>query len=210
MLTESNDDHCPRGFTGVHSAPRADTRAGGRWVSIWSRLPILRTIPVVDDNRSVAALIDTPLGRTVVFGTVVPWHSDRGEPPSDPPARNWQEQYRVTPLLGQAWRHLREAFPDDRLCVAGDLNMNLGGPHVYGTAQGRRLFTEAMARAGLACLTHFDRIPAGMLEHGMIDHVLFNAASAEGSRVVSAWEGRAAGGTILSDHSGVVVAIQPS
>ena len=120
VLTETNDEHGPRGFTGVHSAPRAATRAGGRWVSIWSRLPILRTIPVVDDNRSVAALIDTPLGRTVVFGTVVPWHSDRGDPPSDPPARNWQEQYRVTPLLGQAWRHLREAFPDDRLCVAGD------------------------------------------------------------------------------------------
>eukprot|EP01035_Chromulina_nebulosa_P035489 gene35489-47716_t len=53
------------------------------------------------------------------------------EPPSDPPPRNWQEQARVTPLQGAAWRELRHAFPEARLCVAGDLNMNLGGPQIF-------------------------------------------------------------------------------
>jgi len=36
------------------------------------------------------------------------------------------------------WRRLREQFPDLPIVVAGDLNMNLGGQHYYGTARGRR------------------------------------------------------------------------
>ncbi len=208
VLTETNDDHAPEGFRGAHSAPRDGSRPGGRWVSIWSRLPILEVIPVADANRTVAALIDTPLGRTVVFGTVLPWHSDRGEPPSDPPPRNWQEQDRVTPLQGAASRDLRHAFPDARLCVAGDLNMNLGGPHLYGTARGRGLLTRAMEEADLACLTSFDRVPAGALKQGLIDHILFDAAYAERAEVVATWEGRTADGARLSDHSGAVVALR--
>lgn len=207
VLTETNDDHALEGYVGVHSAPRRESRPGGRWVSIWSRLPVLRTVAVADADRTAAALIETALGPVAVFGAVLPWHSDRGETPSDPPPRNWQEQNRVTPLQGEAWRALRAAFPQARLCVAGDLNMNLGGPHLYGTAHGRGLLAQAMAGAGLACLTAFDRVPAGLLRQGLIDHVLFDAADAEGARVVAAWEGRAADGAVLSDHSGVVVGI---
>jgi hypothetical protein len=202
VLTETNDDHAPAGFQGVHSAPCRNSRLGGRWTSIWSRLPILRSIQVADVERTTAALIDTGLGLVVVFGTVLPWHSDIGEHARDPPPRNWHEQYRVTPLHAEEGQDLRGAFPAALLCVAGDLNMNLGGPHLYGTAHGRALLAEAMTASGLDCLTRFDRVSAGTLEHALIDHVLFDAAYAEASRVAATWEGRANDGAILSDHAG--------
>jgi hypothetical protein len=165
----------------------------------------MQAVQTADRNRSTAALVSTAIGQVLVFGTVLPWHADVGEPPRDPLPRAWQEHYRVLKEQAREWAQLRESYPDAMLCVAGDLNMSLGGPRFYGTRQGRELLQRAMAGAGLDCATSFDRIPAGLLQHPCIDHVLLPAEFAGASRVVCAWEGQVAGGLKLSDHSGLAV-----
>lgn len=207
ILTETNDHHAPDGFVGVHSEPRADSPAGGRWASIWSRHRVVRQLDVEDPNRTCAALIETPQGALVVFGTVIPWEHDRGEPPRDPTPRNWREQYRVIPLQGAEWASLRAAHPSAKLCIAGDLNISLGGGRYYGTKVGRDLLAQAMAKAGLACLTRYESLPPGALAYPMIDHVLIDTGCAGRSRVAAAWEGRTADGAKLSDHSGALVEV---
>lgn len=210
ILTETHDEldlsatHVP-----VHSTQRPTGRAGGRWVSIWSRFSILRVVDVRDIRRTVAAILEAPSGPLLVYGTVMPWADDRGDTPSDLPVRNWSEHHRVVVQQGEEWAALRLAYPDVDLCVAGDLNMNLGGKHYYGTAKGRGFLREAMARSGLFCATETDRVPPGALAHPPIDHVLLPAGWAARTAVAAAWEGRSAD-MRLSDHSGLVVETQAS
>jgi len=162
-------------------------------------------VPVEDSNRTVAAILSTPGRPLLVYGTVLPWHTDKG---SAEKARNWEEQYRVIPMQGREWASLREQYPDVDLCVAGDLNMNLGGPRYYGTREGREMLRAALDAAGLVCVTETERVPAGKLHQGPIDHLCVSAPLARRSKVHDAWEGVDAEGVHLSDHSGVVVEIE--
>lgn len=205
VLTETNDRVAPEGFIPVHTAPRPNAAEGGRWVTIWSRLPVKRQVEVADPNRSVAALIEAEGRELLVFGVVVPWHADVGEPPREPRPRSWQEQYRVLLSLGREWRQLQNSLPNAWLCIAGDLNLSIGGPRYYGTAYGRALLNEAMQDCGLECVTRFDCVPADALEHPAIDHVL--TPTVFSGKVVRAWEGRTPAGIKLSDHSGLLVEV---
>ena len=208
VLTETNDaldlspSHRP-----VRSLQRPNGPPGARWVTIWSRWPFLERVGVADPERAAAALIDTPQGPLVVYGTVLPWHSDRGRHPSGVVVKNWSEFYRVLEEQSQEWLELRRRLPGVGLCVAGDLNMSLGGPHYYGTTLGRERLRAALELSGLHCATSWDRVPEGLVRHPMIDHVLLDRETADRCRVVAGWEGRSPDGVRLSDHSGVVVEV---
>jgi len=39
----------------------------------------------------------------IVFGTVLPWHSDRGKHPIGTKVRNWSEHYRVIDEQCEEW-----------------------------------------------------------------------------------------------------------
>ena len=204
ILTETRDefDLGPE-HTPVSSQPRYGTVGTPRWVTIWSRFPMTEAVPVRDCSRTVAALYATPLGPLLVYGTVLPWHSDRDA--GD--AANWVKHHHVISEQGAEWADLRERHHDAALCIAGDLNMNFGGPHYYGTAKGRTLLRAALTNAGLICVTGTDRIPAPWLGHAPIEHICLSAPQAARTRVVAAWEGADANGVRLSDHSGLVVEI---
>lgn len=205
VLTETHDDlSLGDGFHSLTTpAPRPSKATAGRWTTLWSRFPLER-LPVLDPVRTVAALVHAPFGDLVVFGTVLPWHSDVGP---EGTARVWTEFYRVVPEQGREWATLRAAHPHASFCVAGDLNMNLGGPHYYGTIKGRAMLREALAGAGLRCVTETERVPQGLLQHPHIDHVCLSEDLAARAEVVGGWEGSEADGTRLSDHSAVVVEI---
>ncbi|MES2641748.1 MAG: endonuclease/exonuclease/phosphatase family protein [Myxococcota bacterium] len=205
VLTETHDDLALPDHVAVSTVQRLTGRTGGRWTTIWSRFPVIERVVVVDAVRTVAALLESSAGPLLVFGTVLPWHSDPG-PVAGSPAKAWSEHHRVIPEQTDEWRALRAQFPGVPLVVAGDLNMNLGGKHYYGTKTGRALLREGMAGAELACATETERVPLGALAHGPIDHVLVPVVWAERTRVVSAWEGTV-GGVKYSDHSGVVVEV---
>lgn len=205
VLTETNADLdlSNAGFKPVRTTPRKPGRTGSCWTTIWSRLPVVKVVPTEDPNRTVAAILQAPFGELLVFGTVLPWHSDKGDKGT---VKNWEEFYRVVPLQGREWARLRKEHPDAEMCVAGDLNMNLGGPHYYGTKKGRAMLGEAFAAADLVCLTETEKTK-GMLSHGAIDHICVSSRLAEGAGAVDAWEGKDADGVRLSDHSGVVVSV---
>lgn len=207
VLTETHDDlDLSRTHTPVRSVQRPTGRAGGRWTTVWSRGPVLQRLDVDDPIRTVAALVESAAGRLVVYGTVLPWHADLGPDPARP-AKAWTEQDRVLPRQIAEWRRLGERYPGLPLVVAGDLNMNLGGKHHYGTARGRARLREGLAELGLVCATETERLPEGWLRYPPIDHVLVPAAWGPRTRVVSAWEGTTAAGVRLSDHSGLVVEV---
>jgi hypothetical protein len=203
VLMETHDDLALDSTYGSTSTtPRKTAAVGGRWTTIWSRFPILQVVPVEDSHRTAAVLVESPSGPLVVFGTVLPWHTDPG--PSGT-ARAWTEHHRVIPLQAREWAALRTAYPDAALCVAGDLNMNLGGPHYYGTVAGRAALRAGLAGAGLSCVTETERIPPGMLAHGPIDHVCVSEGLGNAVTRVMAWEGTDGDGARISDHSGVAV-----
>lgn len=207
VLTETHDDlDLGLPFAAVSTLQRPTGRAGGRWTTIWSRFPVVERLAVDDPVRTVAAILDAPGGPLVVYGTVLPWHSDPG-PDATAPARAWAEQDRVLPLQLAEWRGLGEKFPGLPLVVAGDVNVNLGGKHHYGTARGRRVLREGLAELGLTCATEWERIPAGSLRYPPIDHVIVPDEWADDASVVAAWEGTAEDGVRLSDHSGVVLEV---
>jgi endonuclease/exonuclease/phosphatase (EEP) superfamily protein YafD len=211
VLTETHDDlSLASSHESVHSLQRPTGRKNGRWATIWSRFPIRERLRVCDEERTVAAVIGSPHGDLIVFGTVLPWHSDHGKHPVDEKVRSWSEQYRVITEQCAEWDTLRRDHPGMALCVAGDLNMNLGGPHYYGTVFGRSEIHKAMEHNGLVCTTEYDQISEeNRLTYSPIDHVLVSKTLAVNSRVVEAWEGRQPDGTRLSDHSGLVVELRP-
>jgi hypothetical protein len=91
--------------------------------------------------RTVATRLRAPHGEVVVFGTVLPWHSDRGDTPSEVPPRNWEEHHRVVSRQGAEWARLRSAHPDADLCAMGGFNTGIAAG--YGTRQGKALVAEA-------------------------------------------------------------------
>jgi hypothetical protein len=144
----------------------------------------------------------------IVYGTVLPYHADRG---ASGDARNWSEFYRVLPLQRADWRRLRSAFPGDRFCVAGDLNQSLDGRRWdgrewYGTKGTRTALRDALASVELQCVTAHDLVAAGHLTtRSSIDHICLDAASAGQRTVIRAWEAGCGDGVRLSDHNGVLV-----
>src|SRR5690606_4396572 len=172
----------------------------------WSAFEVLHRVEVVDPERTVAAVLNTPLGLMVVYGTVLPWHTDQGVRSQEAQVANWSEHHRVIPLQGAEWNLLRGQYPHALFCVAGDLNTDIGRRHYYGTKLGRSLLNTAMKSSDLVCVTSTDRIPEALLDHPPIDHVLLSAPLGDNSVVSSAWSGTQ-DGVRLSDHSGLVVAI---
>ncbi|QCC76833.1 endonuclease/exonuclease/phosphatase family protein [Nocardioides daphniae] len=165
VLTETHD-HLDLSATHrpIHSEHR-DEIPGGRWVTLWTALPVIERLPTADPGRSVAARLDGgTAGEVVAYGTVLPWNGDVGPHPNRP-AKGWEEFARVVPGQGREWAALRRQFPDATVVVAGDLNQDLGGRHYYGTHACRRLLTEALDGAELTCLTTTDRFAPDALEH---------------------------------------------
>lgn len=156
-----------------------------------------------DANRTVARIVASLLGDQLVYGTVMPWRSDRG-PSGD--AANWAEHHRVIPEQAAEWLALRRSHPGVAMCVAGNFNTNFGGKHHYWTKAGRQMLRNGLLGAGLACVTETERVPDGKLRYSPIDHIALSQHLAPVAAVAEAWEGTDADGMRLSDHSGLVVA----
>lgn len=210
VLTETHDALTPgAGFEAVHALQRplggTSVKPGSRWVSIWSRFPVAAATDVQLDNpaRTQAALITTPLGDVIMYGTVVPWNGDKG--PGPEPARGWDEHHRVLPIQIAEWQALQRAYPRAHLIVAGDLNTDMIGGGYYGTKRGIAMIEDGMRACALFCAAEQPRVER--LAFPPIDHVLIPRAWATKARVVDAFEGRI-GKPRLSDHSGLVVEAQ--
>ena len=81
VLTETFVDRSPGPefrpvFSPVH--PERRPNLDERWTAIWSRWPFKAlTDPAPHRRGTVAAMITTPLGQLIVYGTVIAYHGER-------------------------------------------------------------------------------------------------------------------------------------
>ena len=208
VLTETHLHHAPTAdhahsaFSAPHPDRRPDTE---RWAALWSRWPIT----TIDDPPShrrgtVACIVHRPDAPFLVYGTVIAWAN---EPTFDDgrPARMWQVHLAEIERQGAEWQRLRELHPDLPVIVAGDFNQDRDGSGWYGTAAGRQALSQALADAGLRCVTDMDAVETGKLATAhLIDHVCLTPDLPEVIGV-SCWEPQAPDGSVLSDHPIVAV-----
>jgi endonuclease/exonuclease/phosphatase family metal-dependent hydrolase len=200
VLTETHDEFTPGDdFQAVSTVQRplesADVVPGSRWATIWSRFPI-RPVdePGPDDERTVAAVVDTPEGPVLVCGVVLPWIGDKTRD-GVPAVMN-----RLVPY----WSELKKTHGAP-LVVAGDFNVNLGGPHYYGANASKDAVRSGLTDLGLEAVTDFERTRSHLPEHGLVDHIAVPSHLASGSSIARLWERHDADGLRLSDHHGVAV-----
>ena len=209
VLTETRSDHPPGpDFKGV-CAP------GGRpyhdpletIAAVWSRTPIrVLSTPAPVSRGSVVASVEIPgLGVVHIYGSVIAYHGDRTHLDGRVAAKNWEVHLSEVKRQTSEWAQLRRDHPKVPLIVAGDLNMTLSEPQIYGTEEGRELLKEGLAAARLRCLTLEARDP-DYPERPLIDHVI----ASEELELVGEVEGfsRVRDGVRMSDHPGVVVELQ--
>lgn len=211
VLTETHHeiDLSPSHNHAARSEPRAKSRNNMHWVSIWSKFPVIESV-ASGDVRSAITLLQTPVGALLVYGTVWPWHTDRGEHPGDQSIPNWSRQAPVIEQQRRQWSRLKAKWTDAVLCVAGDLNMTFGGPGAYYSREGRLEAALAMQAHDLVCTTAWARIPSGALDRSPIDHVLLPYKLAINARVCETWSEQPRHPDRLSDHSGLIVEIAPT
>lgn len=212
VLTEAHDDLAPENCAfAAHSQQRPKNwpgiRSGSRWTSIWSRYPISKQIYLdgAGHVRTACGLIEIPNATPlIVYGTVLPWHSDRGGNSPETKVLPWAEHHRVIPQQVNEWLELRKRFSSIPLCVAGDFNSDMLNGARYGTANGVRLLREGLSAAGLYCSTAPERFPKSFLSVLPIDHIVLPIEWIENSTVTHAWP---ANPGVTSDHSGMIVEI---
>jgi hypothetical protein len=208
VLTETHDDLRPEHCEFVaHSEPRPQNwrgiRPGSRWVSIWSRFPIIKNVslPTADKERTVAALLDIgQSNKLIVYGTVMPWKGDRGK-------HDWSEHHLIVPAQCAEWRELAQVHSDAALCVAGDFNTDMGTGRYYGTKRGIAALRAGLIDCRLFCATEMPRVSPGLLQNPPIDHIVLPSAWESSTSVVSAWPSQKG---VLSDHSGLVIEVAKS
>ena len=202
ILTETHDDLSPGDeFRAVRSQQRPHGHGDGRvnersrWVTIWSR-KILRTelLDVKDPERSVACVIETDQGAMWIFGTVLPWYGD---------ARGVSVKEEVE-LQCLDWNDLNHKV-GNLGCVAGDFNVNLDGPHYYGSRESKAAVKNALEASGLVALTDYSRTEEARPDFGLIDHIAVSSEIADESIRPLIWEKRNDHNELLSDHLGVSV-----
>jgi hypothetical protein len=211
ILTETNDDLRPAGSIFRRSsdqrcraeAPK-DVRARSRWVTVWSRFPIMKLhgFRPRDLMRTTAVRLNLydvqPGAEIIVYGTVLP---EKGEAKHAAAIRAQSEE----------WKYLRDAYPHAILCVAGDFNTDMGRAEEYGYGFffGPKASTALLAKTleGLAMRTVTDHgFPEGLKpKYPPIDHIALSAPHAEKVQPVSVWAGPSGCGKSFKDRIGVVV-----
>ena len=217
VLTETNEYFELPGYDNLATPTTSHRRRGERTTMIWSRWPLQgiavfpdlpehedppRTSPSYtvssrDTSPAVCALVATPAGPLVVYGTVITYFGDRGPWGTTP---HHQEQLRATTAHHRDWSRLREAYPDIPFIVAGDFDA---------TCDTRNSPTEEICTALRAAIAE-SRLICLSKAH-WIDHICVSAEHCGSSDVhifhptyVSPWSNKT---VTVSDHHCVVATL---
>ncbi len=214
ILTETNDSIIPGTEFSIASTPTivADPiyhRQGEHKTSIWSRWPIVEVFRTATPHRAICAILNTPDGKLMVYGTVFPYHGAKWPYGT---TRNWDAHYAAIATQAADWIRLRREHPDAGFCIGGDFNQYRPERRNYGTRWGRLLLDLALAENSLTGITQID-FPAAwnlsgkdsdLLEKS-IDHICMDSNWAESVKKVAIWPGKSDDNGYLSDHCGVFV-----
>ena len=205
VLTETHDSVVPEGARAaahaVQRSPEApQVRTGSRWVSIWSRFGELERVdlPGSDNERTVVARLMLADGRWIlVYGTVLPWPGDLVH--KGPEARLAETQRQIN-----EWGVLRNRYPSDIFCIAGDFNADMGTGAYFGSRRVMDLLFGAFAVLQLDCVTSPDKAKPGDQAIPLIDHIALSASVSARTSIAHVWPAEPGE---LSDHGGVVVKV---
>lgn len=165
-------------------------------------------LSVSDSRLSVCVVLDgpRPLGRVVVYGTVIPYALDGVRQGL---AESWERHRKAVSDVVADVRRLRcdPVLRGARLVLAGDFNMGLDGTRWYGDSAARATLKSGLADAGLRCHTMEDIRATRGSDRAIVDHLW---ASADLAPVDSlhVWCDREESGR-LSDHNGVALRLAP-
>jgi len=202
VLTETHDSLGPGSdYAAVHASQRPfgsdGVVEGSRWVSIWSRHGFVEAeIAVGDRERTVACIVDFEGRRLVIYGTVLPWTND-----SERDGMEAELSRQAPEWLSLPTEH------DASFCLAGDFNVNLGGPHYYGSNASKEAVATRLRDADLVAMTDFERTKDRRPDYGIIDHIALSSDLAPSATLVDLWGPRTEDGRPMSDHSGVCIEI---
>ena len=175
-----------------------------RPVPVFQDLPETEELPTAPSyatrSRATApaacALIETPAGPLLVYGTIIAHFGDRG--PLGQSKYNTEQQ---AAILAHAhdWRRLHAQYPGVPLIVAGDFNATCDHRN-QPTVTTCTMLRAAIRDAGLACV----------IAHLTIDHICVSTESADSVTVEAPWQqsydpGRGTGRKPVSDHHGVSI-----
>lgn len=209
ILTEAHEEMSPDPSFHRVATAGSDRPAspGERWTIIWTRLRIIEQLATVDPIRTVCVRLEEPSGRRLlVYGTVLPW---LGSAWRGTPGTNGAAFAAALEMQATDWRDLRDRFPDEPLCLAGDFNQDLCERHFYGSRRGREALRRALAETGLVCVTSHPHDPVRARTAGgraNIDHIcLSRSLAGRQCGVAGAWPHPDSVGRRLTDHFGVWV-----
>ena len=174
-------------------------------------------VPTNDPETTACAAIETPLGPTLFYGTIIPYHAAGGRWPyrfgseTVTGKKQWQLHYDAIDYHGKEITRLKKAYPKHHFCFGGDLNQSrdgrrwAGNRQWYGTKLGREKLSTLLAANNMCCVTQSDFFATGQLTtRSMVDHLCLDHELAACVSRVEPWEaGNLDSGKRLTDHSGI-------
>lgn len=187
-----------------------------QWITIWSKWYVKEQIDTFDPKRTTCALIDSPFGDLIVYGTIIPYHMAgvSGERYEFSGYKPWQLHEEDIVRQSEDWKKIISDNPKVPFVLAGDFNQTRDNlTYGYGTKTGRSLLTQKLKELGLSCLTGIDFSETGQLSidkkkgkvRRNIDHICVSSdwLTKLKKHEVGAWDHFDDTGFYLSDHNGV-------
>jgi endonuclease/exonuclease/phosphatase family metal-dependent hydrolase len=203
ILTETNASIIPTssrfpqvGYVSLASLPTKDLfhKLGESCTTIWSRYGIKQAIETFEANTAVCAEIDTPIGRMIVYGTILTYANDTGP---NGKSKKWVEHRKAIADHRKDWADIAAAFPRHSLCIAGDFNTSFCDNY-YAAEINRSDLLAVLEMLGMKNLT------AEVQRN--IDHIAVTQTLVKGCTVsVTIWNEDKQ----LSDHIGICVEMAP-
>jgi hypothetical protein len=205
-------------FKSVHS-DESPHEYENQMVSIFSKYPIERQLETFDSNRTCCAIIESSVGRVIVYGTIIP-HHNAGISGSRYPVSGyaaWEYHYEDIKKQSNDWARIKSLYPDLPFILAGNFNQvrdgEKGGDK---TKFGNELLSSSLLANDLVSLTDFSFGKEGLLRlnswTGMfrrnVDHICISELLKQEYDVeVGAWDEFTNNGYLMSDHNGTFVTI---
>ena len=160
-------------------------KQGDRQVSIFSKYPIIRHLPTFRADTSLCVEIKTPLGKLIVYGTII---GNLG---------NRDEQFKTD--LDKQLLDFQAYGKTDNFCLIGDLNISFSDIY-YFTKEGRAKLKNTFALLNMEIMT--EQITNN------IDHIVLSKNFFTNRKFTKGfWNDTENKKERLSDHKGVFVKI---
>jgi hypothetical protein len=217
VLTETSealelDDYYPYSVSTIPF----DRTPEEQWITIWTKYPVIDTLPTIDSNRTICGKIALPAGELIIYGTIIPYHMAgvSGLRYGNLGYKAWE--YHEKDLVNQSndWEQIIKQNSSTPFFIIGDFNQTRNRLPGYGTDKVRSLLTDILEKLKQSCVTAIDFSKdylhpdpkTGKIRNN-IDHICVSEALLDklSNYSVGAWDHFDENHFHLSDHNGVYI-----